>query len=504
MIRRRSGGSSGTLAGRLLGASSIAGKLTRMNLMVSGLVLLLAVLSFFVYDVYSFRNNLVGNLQTAAEIVGQNSVSAMLFDDPQSAATTLRALESSPDVVAATLVDKDGAVFAKYQRPGAQEVPRMTPLAGNRNDQTWVTGSHVMLAHRIVFDGKPEGTVYIAAELTETGRRARQYLLIALGILVICMAAALLISQTARRLIARPITALAETARRVSREHDYAVRAGPHPDDDEIAVLIEAFNEMLTQIQAQDIALTRARDNLELRVQERTTALRSANRELEAFSYTVAHDLRGPLDAVQGMVFLLENLDAEESAEQRKEILEQLQHSTRGMAGLIDDLLNLSRASTAALKKESVSLTELARQIADDLKRGDPERQVDFQIADLPEVEADSGLLRVALDNLMRNAWKYTSRHERACIEFGAMRLRGETLYFVRDDGAGFDPNLAEQLFQPFHRLHSRSEFQGTGIGLATVQRILARHGGRIWAEGAVEKGATFWFTLRSSSAAVA
>lgn len=491
------------LAARILGAASISGKLTRMNLLVSGLVLLLAVVAFFVYDVISFRDNLVGNLQTAAEIVGQNSVSAILFEDPQSAATTLGALQSSPDVVAATLVGNDGVVFARFRRPGAKEVPAIVPLPAKRNDESWVTGSHVLLAHRIVFDGKPEGIVYIAAELTETGRRARRYLLIAAVILLICMAAALLISQTARRLIATPITALAETARRVSREHDYAVRAGPHPDQDEIAVLIEAFNEMLTQIQAQDIALTRARDNLELRVQERTAALRAANRELEAFSYTVAHDLRGPLDAVQGMVFLLENVDPD-AAGQRKEILEQLRHSTRGMAGLIDDLLNLSRASTVALKKENVSLSALARQIADDLQRAEPERRVEFIIADLPEVEADSGLMRVALDNLMRNAWKYTSRHPSACIEFGAMRLRGETLYFVRDDGAGFDPRLSEQLFQPFHRLHSRSEFQGTGIGLATVQRILSRHGGRIWAEGAVEKGATFWFTLRSSSQAVA
>jgi light-regulated signal transduction histidine kinase (bacteriophytochrome) len=144
------------------------------------------------------------------------------------------------------------------------------------------------------------------------------------------------------------------------------------------------------------------------------------------------------------------------------------------------------------------------RHIADDLKRTDPNRKVEFAIAQLPEVEADEGLMRVALDNLIRNAWKYTSRHNVACIEFGAARIHGEIAYFVRDDGAGFDPGLNDQLFRPFHRLHSRSEFPGTGIGLATVQRILSRHGGRIWAEGAVEKGATFWFTLRDAKSAAA
>ena len=170
------------------------------------------------------------------------------------------------------------------------------------------------------------------------------------------------------------------------------------------------------------------------------------------------------------------------------------------MAALIDDLLNLSRASTVELRHDRVNLAEMVGRIAEELKRSEPERKVEFLISALPVVEADEGLMRVALDNLIRNAWKYTSRHEAACIEFGAQTVQGETRYFVRDNGAGFDPSLTRRLFEPFQRLHSRSEFPGTGIGLATVQRILARHGGRIWAEGAVERGATFWFTLRGGS----
>jgi signal transduction histidine kinase len=387
--------------------------------------------------------------------------------------------------------------------PACLATPVRTLSAG-KDDENWVTGTHVLLAHRIVFQGKSPGTVYIAAELTETGRRARRYLVIALGVLLVCMGFGLLVSRSARKLVARPMVALAETARRVSRERDYSVRAAPHPDKDEIAVLIEAFNEMLVQIQERDTALNRGREQLEARVQERTAALRAANRELEAFSYTVAHDLRGPLDAVQGMVYILEGLEREKREDERGEILEQLRIATRNMASLIDDLLHLSQASTAALKVRPVDLTAIVMQIGEDLKRSDPERKVEFMIAELPEVQADEGLIRVALDNLIRNAWKYTSRHEQACIEFGAVNRRGEIVYYVKDDGAGFDPKLNDQLFQPFHRLHSRSEFPGTGIGLATVERILARHGGRIWAEGAVEKGATFWFTLKSGAAGAA
>jgi signal transduction histidine kinase len=482
------------------GSRSLSAKLMWMNVIVSATVLILAVLAFFSYDVISFRQNLVRNLQTSAQIVGTNSVSALLFDDQESATTTLAALGNSPDVQAATLLTADGQVFAQYQRPRVTQYAATPPLSGGRLDENWVSGSHVLLAHRIVFQGKQEGTVYIAADLTETMGRARQYLLIALAVLLLCMGAGLMISSAARKMVARPIVALAETARRVSRERDYSVRASRHPDNDEIAVLVEAFNEMLVQIQERDRALNQARDELEARVQQRTAALRAANRELEAFSYTVAHDLRGPLDAVQGMVYLLDGMEKEVRPGGRPEVLDQLRSSTRSMAALIDDLLNLSRASTAALKKEPVNLTTVARSIADDLRRSDRSRHVEFRIEPVPEVEADEGLMRVALDNLLRNSWKYTSRHEKACIEFGAVRRRGEVLYYVRDDGAGFDPRLSDQLFQPFHRLHGRGEFPGTGIGLATVARILARHEGRIWAEGSVEQGATFWFTLRGEA----
>ncbi len=486
------------------GSSSVSAKLTWMNVVVCATALVLAAVAFFSWDVISFRRNLIHNLETSAQIVGTNSVSALLFDDPQSAATTLQALRSSPDVVSAALVTTDGATFAEYQRSASVPPAAVRPMTAGANDQSWISGRHVVLAHRIIFQAKPVGTVYIAAELVETGPRARQYLEMAVGVLLICMVAGLLIGSAGRRLVERPIVALAETARRVTRERDYSLRAAPHPDRDEITVLIEAFNEMLVQIQERDTALNRAREQLEARVQERTAALRAANRELEAFSYTVAHDLRGPLDAVQGMVYILESLEREKREGDRAEILEQLRQATRNMASLIDDLLNLSRASTVALKKQRVDMTAIVTRIAGELKRSEPERRVEFMIAQLPEVEADEGLMRVALDNLIRNAWKYSSRHEAACIEFGAINRRGEIVYYVRDDGAGFDPKLSDQLFQPFHRLHTRSEFPGTGIGLATVQRILARHGGHIWAEGAAEKGATFWFTLKSGAGAAA
>lgn len=477
-------------------ALTISGRLTRMNLMVSGIALLLAALAFFTYDLISFRQSLVVNLETAAQIIGENSITALTFNDPQSAATTLQGLRRSPDVVSAELVTEDGSVFATYEAPGEEVVRSSRRLRPDQMEHDWITGRHLVLGHRIMMDGKSLGVVYISATLQEIGQRARHYLLIALSILILCMIAALLISAAAQRLVAEPIISLASTARSITSEKDYSVRAPPANGATEITDLTSAFNEMLQQIGKRDAALMEARDVLEERVEERTAELQAANRELEAFSYTVAHDLRGPLDSIAGIAFLLSNAGKHGQDGETKEMLERLQLSTHNMAALIDDLLNFARASTVPLKKDEVSLSEMARAIAEELKSAEPERKVDFQIAELPPVQADAGLMRVVMDNLVRNAWKYTSHHEKACIELGAKLQNGRMVYFVRDDGAGFDPKHSGEIFQPFHRLHSKSEFPGTGVGLATVQRILARHGGEIWAESRVEKGATFYFTL--------
>jgi len=298
-----------------------------------------------------------------------------------------------------------------------------------------------------------------------------------------------------RRLIEQPIIALADTAVLVSRDHDYSVRASIQADSKEIAILVEAFNAMLTQIQE-------ARTNLEARVDQRTAELRAANRELEAFSYMVAHDLRGPLAAIGNITYILEEANKNIEDPTVPYLFGQLKTSTSNMSTLIDNLLDFARAATAPVKYEPVNLSGIAREIAAELSSSDPTRQVDFSIAQLPEVLADEGLMRVVLDNLLRNSWKYTSQHAHACIEFGAkltateVKDTAQTVYFVHDDGAGFDPERADQLFRPFHRLHSKHDFSGSGIGLATVERILARRGGAIWAEGAIEKGATFYFTI--------
>ena len=236
---------------------------------------------------------------------------------------------------------------------------------------------------------------------------------------------------------------------------------------------------------------------LEQRVVDRTAQLEAANKELEAFSYSVSHDLRAPLRGIDGFSqSLLEDygdrLDAAGA-----DFLRRVRAATQRMGHLIDDLLDLSRVTRSEFRRETVDLSALARGIADDLLKREPERRVEFALAEGVMAEGDVRLLRLALENLLGNAWKFTSKRPQATITFGVGRgAHGGPEYFVRDDGAGFDMAYADKLFGPFQRLHAITEFEGTGIGLATVQRIVHRHGGQVRAEGAVGQGATFFFTL--------
>lgn len=242
-----------------------------------------------------------------------------------------------------------------------------------------------------------------------------------------------------------------------------------------------------TLVTIADVSDTKARKELEL-----------ANKELEAFSYSVSHDLRAPLRSIDGFSqALLEDYE-DKLDEEGRDYLRRVRAASQRMAQLIDDLLNLSRVSRAELRFEEVNLSALAEGIVAELRNAEPERQVEFVVAQDVTAYGDPHLLEVVLENLLRNAWKFTSKHASARIEFGVTEGDGDSAYFVRDNGAGFDMSYAGKLFTPFQRLHAEAEFPGTGIGLATAQRVVHRHGGRVWAEGEVEKGATFYFTLQS------
>ena len=236
-------------------------------------------------------------------------------------------------------------------------------------------------------------------------------------------------------------------------------------------------------------------DELERRVAERTAELVQANKELEAFSYSVSHDLRAPLRSIDGFSAVLIEDCQDTMSEASRHYLERIRTAAQRMGNLIDDLLMLSRVSRYDICFDEVDLSELARDVRDVMEEQEPDAQVEFTIADNLMVHGDAHLLRIALENLIGNAWKYSSRKRNPHIIIDREQRDARTVFFVRDNGAGFDMKYADKLFGVFQRLHG-SDYEGTGIGLATVERIITRHGGEIWAEAAPDKGATFYFSL--------
>jgi PAS domain S-box-containing protein len=263
---------------------------------------------------------------------------------------------------------------------------------------------------------------------------------------------------------------------------------------------IRTVSRMLVFANVRDISDQRAAEqrikDLNASLERHNADLTASNRELEAFSYSVAHDLRGPLRAIDGFARLLVSEQAPLLDETGIDRLQRVRRAAQKMGILIDDLLKLSRVTRTEVHLQEVDLSILAREVMDELLRQEPERSITFSVAADLRVRGDAKLLRIALEELLENAWKFTSGRESAHIEFGQTTVDGEPAYYVKDNGAGFDMSYANKLFGTFQRLHDTVEFSGTGIGLATVQRIIQKHGGRIWAEGAVDQGATLYFTI--------
>jgi len=224
--------------------------------------------------------------------------------------------------------------------------------------------------------------------------------------------------------------------------------------------------------------------------------LAASNKELEAFSYSVSHDLRAPLRAIDGFSRAVLEDSGDKLDEQGQADLKRVCAAAKRMGLLIDDLLTLARTARSEMNRTRVNLSQIAQEVATRLQTTNPTRQAEFKIAPDLIVEADPGLIRVVLDNLLGNAWKFSGTKPNAVIEFNWQKQDNEVVYFVRDDGVGFDLKYSEKLFAPFQRMHDEARFPGTGVGLATVQRIIRRHGGRIWVEAAVDQGATFYFVL--------
>jgi len=478
--------------------TTIQRKLVLAIMMTSTTVLVLTGAVLVAREAVSLRSLIHTELSTRAGILAANSTAALAFRNPEDARQVLAALRTDPSVVAAALYDDRNSLFATYPDGAAPPlVPRAPGTPGSVSDK-----EHLAVYQRVVEGGNRLGLLYIKTDLRELEQGVRDHALVVLCAVLGSIGVAFALSTWLQRGIAGPVRALAEAARNVSERKDYSIRAETKSDD-ELGVLAGAFNTMLAEIQERDAALRASEGSLrqlnaglEQRVAVRTAELETSNRELEAFSYSVSHDLRAPLRAIDGFSKALLEDCGEALGETGARHLDRVRTAARQMGLLIDDLLNLARLSRTEMRRGPVDLAAVGKEIADTLTQAQPERQVSFVVPPRLTAEGDSQLLRVVLDNLLRNAWKFTSKKPAARIELGQTGTNGKTVFFVADDGAGFDMAHADLLFAPFQRLHRQSDFEGTGVGLATVQRIIHRHGGRLWAEGAVGTGATFYFTL--------
>jgi signal transduction histidine kinase len=491
---------------------SIGRRLGLLSVVSSGTAILAASLALLFFQLQEVRSNLLLRLETVADLIAFNIAAAVDFNDVEAAKTMLSSLGTRPAVLSAGVV-VNGRMFALYSRRGAQ-VPEIGDLQTTSASHRFT--NHELTVYRpISSDGRPLGMLFIHVDLNEYDQTWRRFALITGLVAIPALLIAILISQLPQRAISRPILNLAALAAVVSDRKDYSVRAPAVPSAAEIETLVATFNHMLTEIQRQHAEIEDARSTLEQRVADRTAELNSrteqlevqgrelasANRELESFSYSVSHDLRAPLRAIDGFSkALLTDYAGKRLDEQGMHFLERVRAGTQRMSQLIDDMLHLAQVTRRPLERTDADVSAIAQEVATELARRNPDRFVSCLIEPQLKASVDSHLLTIVFENLLGNAWKFTKGKEEARVEVGQTSIEGEAAFFVRDNGAGFNAAYANKLFGAFQRLHTDSEFEGTGIGLATVKRIITRHGGLVSAEGVEGKGAVFYFTLGGKS----
>jgi signal transduction histidine kinase len=424
--------------------------------------------------------------QAALNIVGNISRMALLNEDFDRVQGYIEALTSNPNIIKGLLVDERDIIVASSSFADLGEAP--PPLRNSETDH-WST---LEIAN-------PSGRLgLLAVRFSDQARLASYRGALHRGIAIAAagMSVIAVFGVGFGYLLTWRLQRLVVAAEQLSHGN-YHVRTGLSGHD-EVARVGAAFDNMTSVIATERKALADANRELDERVRARTRQLEEANREHKAFAYTISHDLRGPLRTLSGFSeVLLEDYAGELDATAR-DYLTRIQNGAHSMGALIEGLLKLSRVNQAEINNERLDLSAMCAELIEELRDHEPDREIEVHIQPSVYADGDRHLLRDALSNLIGNAWKFTARTPRAQISFGAGHRNGTTVYYVRDNGAGFEPAYADKLFAPFQRLHNSREFAGAGIGLSTVQRIIQRHDGTVWASGEKDAGATFYFTLHS------
>lgn len=492
---------------------SITKRLTRMNMLVGGAALLIACAAFITYDLVTFRQAMVHSLSIQAQIAGSNSVSALVFNDQQSAENTLSALRAAPNTVSAGIFTREGRPLAMYWRDGRGEVPKLPAVPPGQLETHWFKDGALVVVRGIVFQGDPAGVVYIRSDLQEMNHRLKRYIGIATIVLLASFIAALLVGSVFQRTVAEPIVHLAEVARVVSRDQNYSVRAVSTGNGDEPDLLIQAFNAMLGQIQERDGALQKAHDELEQRVKARTAELEAANKALEfqnreveratqlksQFLASMSHELRTPLNAIVGFSELLAEQTSGSLSDKQARFVGHVREGAKHLLQLINDILDLSKIESGLLelKAENFHISEAMPEVLSVVRPLAMAKKINIESTGQSfAVHADRVRFKQILYNLLSNALKFTPDAGSVRVESSA---EGELVRIsVSDTGVGIRPEDQQLIFEEFRQAGetTRGVREGTGLGLAITKRLVERQGGTISVTSELAKGSCFSFTL--------
>ncbi len=482
-------------------------KLMLIALLTTGGTLLIAGSALILFNVLRFRKEMVADLTSLADVMARSSTAALSFQDPGAGADTLRSLSARKPIVAAALYDEQGALFARY--PQGAEV-KFPGRPGPADRAVFIDGGLIVF-HPVTLKGERIGMVYLRSDLSELAARIKVQAIAVGAVFLVSGFAAVFLSSGLQRLVSGPVVDLSMTAKSITERQDYSLRADKRGDD-ELGQLVDAFNQMLGQIQERDSALQQAKEGLELRVEDRTRELarrneelHQSNKELDDFAYIASHDLKEPLRGIHNFSnFLLEDYSDKLDDDGRSK-LETLMRLTRRMETLIDSLLQFSRLGRVDLAMDRVDLNQVVAEALDSLAITLQEEKVEVRVPHpLPKVRADRARVGEIFANLVVNAVKYNDKSQK-WIEIGTRNGSpsdgNAPVFYVRDNGIGIPEKHFDAVFRIFKRLHGREKFGGgTGAGLTIVKKIVERHHGRIWLESSPGEGTTFYFTLQEET----
>ncbi len=507
---------------------SIKNKLVFIIMATCITALLLGSVIQLIFERSEYRKETVDSISCYADIIGDNCKAALAFEDAEDAKETLKSLDAEPSIVFACVYTKNGKMLAQYQNPDVKEV-FSSPVC--MQEKQLFDSNYFKLYKNVKDNGETVGIVYIQADLSQM--KAMLWLKTAIIAIIglVCTFAAFIVSSNLQKFISKPILSLAEVAKAVSEMEDYTTRA-VKKSNDEVGSLIDAFNEMLEQIQQRDSALVEAKEQLETKVRERTAELSTANskltseieerkkvmeslkyvnnkliqsnQQLQEFTYVASHDLREPTRKISSFGQMLAESLGDKLENDDKENLNFMIDGAERMQQMIEALLTYSRVSTKGVTSEKVDLNEIIKQLKElELAVKLEETNGTVSVPEpLPEVFADPAQVRQLLQNLISNALKY---HKKDVVPEVTVRAQKQDNGMVRleiqDNGIGIKAEQYKNVFIMFRRLHSRSEYEGTGIGLAVCKRIVERHGGEINVSSVCGQGSTFWFTMPTSQA---